>query len=218
MKNLGFIGYDNYSVDVFGNVYSLYSNRFLSQKLHKTGYMEVSLYNEGESQTLKVHRLVAMCFCTPSKGRDVVNHRDSNRQNNFYKNLEWCTTQENNHHALKNNRKDTLHVEDVHKICKMIEQGFKNKEIKEILNLSTTTLVSHIRSKVTWLFISDEYNIKKVSRRHRIDVSTVYKICEKLELGWFTTTIAKEFNVGQSTVSRIKNKKTYSDISASYDF
>jgi hypothetical protein len=47
---------------------------------------------------MKVHRLVAYTFLPkPDNITDdlVINHIDNNRLNNYYKNLEWCTSAEN---------------------------------------------------------------------------------------------------------------------------
>ncbi len=49
-----------------------------------------------------MHRVVATAFC-PNFNQDeynVVNHIDSDRSNNHYKNLEWTTTKENLEHAM----------------------------------------------------------------------------------------------------------------------
>ena len=57
-----------------------------------------------------VHRLVAWEFCP---GRDLnltVNHKDGNKQNNNYWNLEWCTSQENMYHAYRTGLMDNRFV------------------------------------------------------------------------------------------------------------
>ena len=49
----------------------------------------------------QVHRLVALTFIPkPSPEFNVVNHIDRNRQNNYYKNLEWTTVRGNTQHAI----------------------------------------------------------------------------------------------------------------------
>ena len=47
-----------------------------------------------------VHRLVALHFLEHNDG--VVNHKDSNKENNHYTNLEFITQKENIQHYLKN--------------------------------------------------------------------------------------------------------------------
>lgn len=63
------------------------------------GYTFVRLYKNGKCGTFRVHRLVAIHFMDNPLNYEVVNHLDSNRSNNFYKNLEWCTTSMNMQHA-----------------------------------------------------------------------------------------------------------------------
>jgi len=222
MKNLSFIGCSKYSVDVFGNIYSSYSDRFLKPSYDKDGYLKITLSNDlKKSEYWRVHRLVGLCYCDNANNNDIINHKDGNKQNNFYKNLEWCTIKENTVHAYKNglyiNLDGPLSIVDIHKVCKMLEQGMKVKDIANIFNVETK-LIAAIRNKERWSSISDEYNINYITQRNRIDITTVKKICEALECGWTLTKISKEYGIGTSTVHRIKNRETYSDISVSYDF
>ena len=58
----------------------------------KEGYYAVRLYTNGARKEL-IHRLVAKHFVpnpNPSE-YTIVNHRDSNRANNYFMNLQWCT-------------------------------------------------------------------------------------------------------------------------------
>ena len=48
-----------------------------------------------------VHRLVAECFCEKPPGKVEVNHKDGNKLNNHYSNLEWVTHLENVRHAYR---------------------------------------------------------------------------------------------------------------------
>lgn len=49
----------------------------------------------------RVHRLVALLFLDVPENYEelVVNHKDGNKLNNSYTNLEWCTYDYNNYHA-----------------------------------------------------------------------------------------------------------------------
>jgi hypothetical protein len=93
-------GFDRYLISDAGVVYSsIRAGRILSPCLLNTGYEYVSLMAEGEAKASKqlVHRLVAGAFCDGSG--EVVNHKDGNKRNNHFENLEWCSYAENNDHA-----------------------------------------------------------------------------------------------------------------------
>lgn len=65
--------------------------------VEKTGYKAV--YIKGKRYT--IHRLVAEHFIDKVIGKNVVNHKDGNKLNNKFDNLEWCTQKENVQHAFK---------------------------------------------------------------------------------------------------------------------
>jgi len=77
--------------------------RILKQSTCSSGYPIVHLYTESERQNVMVHRLVAIHFLPPIPGKDFVNHKDGNKENNNVSNLEWVTKSENTLHALDNN-------------------------------------------------------------------------------------------------------------------
>lgn len=97
--------YLNYEVYEDGTVYSYYINSFLSGEITKHGYLQYTLTdNNGSQFRIKAHRLVGMLFLNcPSNYEDlVINHKDGNKLNNRYSNLEWVTVRENNIHAIVN--------------------------------------------------------------------------------------------------------------------
>ncbi|MAO65071.1 MAG: hypothetical protein CL666_08725 [Balneola sp.] len=53
----------------------------------------------GRGNYFTVHTLVAKHFIPNPDNKPEVNHKDGNKLNNFYKNLEWATHQENMLHA-----------------------------------------------------------------------------------------------------------------------
>lgn len=62
------------------------------------GYKIVNYKNK----TYKVHRLIAKTFIPNPLNLPQVNHKDGNKLNNNYLNLEWCTQQQNTQHAYDN--------------------------------------------------------------------------------------------------------------------
>ena len=67
------------------------------------GYLVVSLRIAGEKQIKRyVHRLVASAFLIKMDDTFEVNHKDGNKLNNVFQNLEWCSHQDNMTHAWVN--------------------------------------------------------------------------------------------------------------------
>jgi hypothetical protein len=95
-------GYDGkYLVSNCGKVYSCKRKKFMKPKDHNRGYLHVNLYKDGKAKTVTVHRLVANAFCEISKDATEINHKDGNKKNNHYTNLEWVTSSENKKHSYR---------------------------------------------------------------------------------------------------------------------
>lgn len=71
--------------------------RYLKLQLWKSGYFMV---NPTRTYRRVVHRIVGELFIDNPNNKPCINHIDGNPQNNFYKNLEWCTYKENTQHAI----------------------------------------------------------------------------------------------------------------------
>ena len=64
------------------------------------GYLVYKLSNLGQHFDGRAHRLVAHAFVDGrTDERNIVHHKDENRQNNYWKNLEWCTVRENTEYS-----------------------------------------------------------------------------------------------------------------------
>ena len=94
-------GYESYQISNSGNVINKHG-RQLKPIINKNGYAYVNLYREGSMKHIFIHRLVAIAFLPNDSKRQFVNHIDGIKTNNTVGNLEWCTTRENNLHAIKN--------------------------------------------------------------------------------------------------------------------
>lgn len=92
--------FPNYSVSSFGNVMNIKTNKMM-RLCNKAGYYNISLTNENNYKTRKVHRLVADAFIENPEQKPEVNHKDKNKLNNNIVNLEWMTRQENNIHRCQ---------------------------------------------------------------------------------------------------------------------
>lgn len=89
------------------NRYSYYiqKGRILKSGLNKkTGYWTVVLSKNGKYFTKRVHQLVAKAFIPNPNNYPCVNHKDENKNNNKFDNLEWCTYKYNNNFGSRNKR------------------------------------------------------------------------------------------------------------------
>jgi hypothetical protein len=91
----------NYLINDDGRVYSKHSSREMFTTT-ESGYHRVRLIINRMPKLIYVHRLVAICFVNNPDpiNLTVVNHKDHNKLNNNYRNLEWVTVQGNSAHAL----------------------------------------------------------------------------------------------------------------------
>ena len=90
--------YSRYEVSNYGTVKSKCRKKVKYLKeFNRDGYNFVSLTSDNQKfHTFYIHRLVCHHFVMKNTDHDlVVNHKNRNRQDNYYKNLEWVTQREN---------------------------------------------------------------------------------------------------------------------------
>lgn len=89
-----------YEVSSFGRVRRMYNGvyKVLSGSLHSKGYRRITL---AEAGSYYIHRLVGSYFVPNPDGKPHINHKDGNKLNNDFRNLEWVTPAENNLHAAE---------------------------------------------------------------------------------------------------------------------
>ncbi|MBR2558612.1 MAG: HNH endonuclease [Methanobrevibacter sp.] len=91
--------FENYTINDSGNnnamVYNTLRKKFKKPQQYPSGYLFVSLYQNGKNKMFLLHRLVAEAFIPNPENRPCVGHYDCNRTNNNVENLYWCTQQEN---------------------------------------------------------------------------------------------------------------------------
>ncbi len=145
-------GYEGrYRVSNRGSVMSLaFGGRsgvtgFLKPSINSRGYHFVDLSQRAHL----VHRLV-MCAFVGTSDLDV-NHKDGNQQNNHLENLEYCTHQENLHHAVDTLGKyhGRLTLDDVREIRLLLSEGQSQKEIAKRFSI-TQSSVSTIKTRRYW--------------------------------------------------------------------
>jgi hypothetical protein len=71
----------------------------LAFSVSKDGYLRVKIVR---NKSIKLHRLLALCFIPNPDNLETVNHKDGNKLNNALDNLEWMSRVDNLYHAMDN--------------------------------------------------------------------------------------------------------------------
>lgn len=157
----------HYEISNFGKVASLNyrgsgKRQNLKTNINENGYEQVRLNVNKTGVNKKVHRLVAEAFLPNLENKKCVNHKDGNKSNNNFFNLEWSTHSENTKHAFENNFIPIITGENT------IISKLKNEEVVEIFlsnkshrslakeyNVTKNTITS-IKSRRTWKKITQD--------------------------------------------------------------
>lgn len=157
-----------------GRLYSKKVNRFLKGKIDNSGYrvyalaINDKLSSNGKrlSKMCYAHRLVATYFIPNPDNLPMVNHKDENKLNNHYSNLEWVTAKENTNYSLKKRKVKPATYFDTSL------EGEEWKVFPENLNYSISSMgrvknnrtnrILHIDSSQTYNRVSLQVNKKSV--------------------------------------------------------
>lgn len=126
---------DTYLVFPTGEIFN-YNGKKIEGGINRYGY-RVGIIN---NKFYLFHRIVANAFLPKIEGKDFVNHKDGNKQNNNVNNLEWCTKSENTIHSYANYLQDNItnqygnfSIISESDITYIKENFWRNKITKEIL-------------------------------------------------------------------------------------
>jgi len=87
-----------YQISSWGRVRNSKTGDILTPYKNEKGYLKVSLMIGGKCKKFRVNRLVAFAFIPNPYNLPQVNHKDGNKENNSYTNLEWTTNEINAKH------------------------------------------------------------------------------------------------------------------------
>jgi len=100
-------GYPNHTITKNGEVYSLKTLKYLNPIIGKNGYKVVNITSIDGNKVLEyIHRLVARAFVEGDQTL-TVNHKDGDKLNNHYTNLEWISNEDNLKHAWETGLQDS---------------------------------------------------------------------------------------------------------------
>lgn len=91
-------GYNGeYQVSNLGRVRSFKKNgiKIKIPQDNMIGYLKVALWKNNRRRCYYIHVLVAKAFVDNPEGKPEVDHKDRDRQNNRWDNLQWLTRTEN---------------------------------------------------------------------------------------------------------------------------
>lgn len=114
--------FNNYMVSNYGRIKSLahtttikrngktYKNIFktrIVRLLNNKGYWLYNFTQDGVRSCVSIHRLVAKAFIENPYNYPLINHKDENKGNNIYTNIEWCDEKYNSNYGTVNKRRSS---------------------------------------------------------------------------------------------------------------
>lgn len=132
----------------------------LRPRITNKGYEAVSLVDSEGTISVVVHRVIAIGHVPNPLGLPEVNHKDGNKRNNSFKNLEWVTSRENTLHAEETGLRDNkakgeslpqskLDDEKVREIKARLRRGDRQTDIARDFGVEYPTIYA-IRKGITW--------------------------------------------------------------------
>lgn len=197
---------DKYEISNYGNVRTIQNKTPIKSTICADGYKRVSLRNDNDIRNVYlVHRLVAFVFVDgydASVGKVIVNHRDSDRANSYYENLELLS--------------ESYTIEDIIKILEIPPMQV-NKYRKNICDIKYHRTFLPISAK--YIFPENIYYRKSL---YPDDI--IILICEHLEGGTpmpqITDIVVNKLKYNRTSVRDfiydIRRRRIHTDISYMY--
>lgn len=226
-----------YMISNYGRIWHKYKNKFLVSNTDSKGYLFKPLATIHGNKNFRLYRLVGLHFMYFPGCEDLyINHIDGVKTNNYIRNLEWVTPQENTIHAITTGLINYHKYSDeiVTKICEMIQSGDKTfNAISLELNVPYV-LVQAINQKRVYRYISDNYEFPQRKVNTNFSEDQVRAICKYISehpkplvqslIDYYREILAEVLDIKDPskpiirTVEKIYNKTTYSYISKDYSF
>ena len=218
-------GFSKYKISEFGDVYSVIRNKIIASTKNWAGYVVVTLTDDtGFRSPRKVHRLVYITYVGKIDEDKVIDHKDDNKLNNHFSNLQQITPSENSTKSFisgKNKFKVKWTKMQIELICEMMEQNAKNVDIFKNLGIDyyshrsqCNMLLGQLRRGEIHKDVSKKYHLSNYIcgiNRHdsKLDISDVRNIYMRLLFGDRASDLSKEYHVTHSSIRKIRDKKTW---------
>lgn len=127
-------------------------------------YYQLKLTKDEVETSILLHRIVCEAFHGSAPvGKNFVNHKDTNKENNREDNLEWCSFKENMEHAAlhglrprgSGNHYHKIKEDQVLEICDLLDNSsVSNNEIADIYGVNHRT-ISSIKYGDSWNWLTN---------------------------------------------------------------
>lgn len=188
------VGHEMYSVTNKGRVYSEKRGKFLKPSVNSSGYKKVVL----NGKNLYVHRLVAEYFCNNPNFLCEVNHKDGNKWNNNYTNLEWVTKSENSQHAFDIGLRTTSGYtrykvsksahrftdDEVEEIREMYYNGMSKQQIADKVGCYSSTICNILNGNTYREIEMTPYDVAKILVDNLNELRELYLETNDKEYWW----------------------------------
>lgn len=140
-------GISGYSISNIGRIRRDSSLLILKTRVDRYGYEAINIGTGAKRKSTTVHRLVALAFV---EGRTTesfqVNHKDGNKLNNHYSNLEWVTPKVNIDHSFQTGLNPNKYAVTMIDNASDTVQDFRSiKTLSNHLRIRTSTLMPLIK-------------------------------------------------------------------------
>jgi len=218
----------NYGVSKCGKAFRWDTEKEMSVGMLTAGdYPVFRVSHQGKASWACIHYAIMDCWVeNPNPELYIeVNHKDGDKFNYSFDNLEWMTKSQNQRHAIETGLKgcgedlynSTLKDCQVHMICQELQQGARPIDLADKYGTSSH-VIRKIRDGSCYFHIRSLYPIRH-SYKNDFSENTVRWVCEKIVEGYGDSPIAKMATNKDLTtidVKRIRNKIRYRHISEEY--
>lgn len=136
------------------------------------GYVRIIIRHKNKAYHFYAHRLVGLHYLPINRNKPCINHKKGIKTQNHYSQIEWCTIQENNNHAVKfglakrgkGSMGGTSHI--------YIKKG-DNRKFKKIINTKTGEIINSEQLAKIWG--TEKRYVRRILSEERKPNTTEYK-------------------------------------------